>query len=113
MECPVRGFTFRALRIWASLSALALLINHWHGRRFSRIPAIILLLSLVLAIPLLFRISKTNVLDRALGELSYPIYICHFSVIWIFEHLFAMHDGAAHGLLSNAITLPVAVLYSG
>jgi hypothetical protein len=85
--------------------ALALLINHWHGRSFSRIPAIILLWSIVLAKPLLFRISKTNVLDRALGELSYPTYISHFSVIWIFEHLFAMHDGAVRGLLSNAITL--------
>lgn len=32
-------------------------------------------------LPILFKISKSNAFDRFIGELSYPVYICHILVI--------------------------------
>lgn len=39
-----------------------------------------------LALPYLFAQTKSNRIDRALGELSYPIYVSHVLVIWIVGH---------------------------
>ena len=39
----------------------------------------------VALIPFLFQATKNQTLDRGLGELSYPIYVCHMLVIWFLE----------------------------
>ncbi|MHC1789464.1 acyltransferase family protein [Solidesulfovibrio sp.] len=52
----------------------------------------------VLSIPFLFRLTKKMTLDRTIGELSYPIYITHWTVIMVVEYAW----GRAH--------LPVAAL---
>jgi peptidoglycan/LPS O-acetylase OafA/YrhL len=36
-----------------------------------------------LALPSLFRRSKSSRIDRLIGELSYPVYISHVLVIWV------------------------------
>lgn len=46
----------------------------------------------VLAVPLLFRLTQKMAWDRAIGELSYPIYITHWTVIMALEYAF----GRAH-----------------
>lgn len=40
----------------------------------------------VLSIPFLFRLTKKMTFDRAIGELSYPIYITHWTVIMVVEY---------------------------
>ena len=40
----------------------------------------------VLSIPFLFRLTKKMAFDRAIGELSYPIYITHWTVIMVVEY---------------------------
>ena len=42
----------------------------------------------VLAIPFLFLLTKKLPLDRAIGELSYPIYISHWTIIMLAEYFF-------------------------
>lgn len=37
---------------------------------------------LVIALPVLFDATRNSRLDRLIGELSYPVYLCHFVVIW-------------------------------
>ena len=69
----------------ASCIATALLINRWHG--VTRVASVGLLLLFLLAIPYIFRITKNDSIDGILGELSYPIYICHFLVIWTVSSL--------------------------
>jgi peptidoglycan/LPS O-acetylase OafA/YrhL len=72
---------FRILVVLAVCVAAALLINRWHGvTRFASVAALLLIF---LAIPTLFRGSQDNAVDRYLGELSYPIYVCHVLVIWV------------------------------
>ncbi len=40
-----------------------------------------------LAIPILFRMTGRNALDRQIGELSFPLYLGHFLVIHVIERL--------------------------
>ena len=44
------------------------------------IPPLLPLLGIALAIPVLFALSKDSAWDRGVGNLSYPIYLCHMLV---------------------------------
>ncbi|MGZ5202250.1 MAG: acyltransferase family protein [Croceibacterium sp.] len=87
--------------------AIAVLINRLHG--WSRVASTGLLFCLLLAIPALFRASRTHRVDRFLGELSYPIYIGHMLVMWTGEYLLLMRPGAVYGLAVLAATLILAL----
>ena len=89
-------------------TAAALLINRWHGP--SRVASVGLFLLLVLAIPQLFRRSKANIVDRTLGELSYPIYICHYPLIWAVDNLLAMQIEVGRGFVILALTMILAAI---
>jgi peptidoglycan/LPS O-acetylase OafA/YrhL len=41
-----------------------------------------LLLVVPLALPFVFHLSRRSIADRALGELSYPVYLVHY--LWVF-----------------------------
>jgi peptidoglycan/LPS O-acetylase OafA/YrhL len=87
--------------------AIAVLINRLHG--WSRVASTGLLFCLLLAIPALFRGTRTHRVDRFLGELSYPIYIGHMLVMWTGEYLLLMQPGAVYGLTVLATTLILAL----
>jgi peptidoglycan/LPS O-acetylase OafA/YrhL len=92
--------------------AAALLINRWHG--MTRLASVVLLLAIFFAIPLLFRVTSRNALDRVLGELSYPVYIVHFTIIMAIDHLLGLHSGILRGLAIMSIVLLLsAALYYG
>ncbi len=96
-----------ALHITACVcAAAALLINRWHG--VSRVASVGLLLLMFLAIPFLFRATNRNTLDRLLGELSYPVYIVHFTVILAIDHLLGLHVGVLRGIVIMTIVLMLA-----
>ena len=45
-------------------------------------------LSLVLcSLPALLQYQRENRIDNAIGELSYPVYICHMALLWPFDFL--------------------------
>lgn len=44
------------------------------------IPKTLLLIFSVVSIPLFFELTKSNTLDRSIGELSYPVYCTHMLV---------------------------------
>jgi peptidoglycan/LPS O-acetylase OafA/YrhL len=73
-----------SLYVFACVTVAAvLLINNWGG--VPRLISVGILLTVTLALPMLFRFSRRSALDRLLGELSYPVYICHFMVRWAVE----------------------------
>lgn len=91
-------------------TAAALLINRWDG--WPRVVSVVLLLAIFLAIPTLFRRTKGNALDRYLGELSYPVYICHFLVIWTLAAVATPNTNVLRGLGIVVFTLLLpAALY--
>ena len=74
-----------------------------------------LLLGLTVAmLPLLFRFQSNHRWDRRVGELSYPIYICHLAVIFpvdlLFRHPALAGNDLARVLLVVAATLAAAHL---
>jgi peptidoglycan/LPS O-acetylase OafA/YrhL len=85
----------------------ALLVNRWHG--LSRVASVSFLILTFAAIPFLFRATNKNALDRALGELSYPIYICHILVIWFVDCVTAFSSGLVRG----AVIITVTIIFSG
>ncbi len=62
-----------------------------------------------ISIPFLFKFTKNNKFDRFLGELSYPLYLCHFLIIDIFAQIIKVNHQYL-GLYSLLISLPVAIL---
>jgi peptidoglycan/LPS O-acetylase OafA/YrhL len=88
--------------------AAAVLVNRWHG--LTRIASTGLLLLLLFAIPFLFQKFKANRLDRTIGELSYPIYVCHLLVIWTLTYLWQVPEGLFKGMLVLAITMLLSVM---
>ncbi len=63
----------------------------------------------ILLLPFLFRLSKDNKLDRYLGELSYPIYVCHFLVI-SFMVRYTIIDKSLWGFFGVMESIMLAVL---
>lgn len=56
-----------------------------HGVFFST-TKLLYLAYMVLAIPMLCRTTYGMSFDRKLGELSYPLYLCHFSIVQTLNH---------------------------
>ena len=84
----------------------ALLINRWHGP--SRVASVSFLMLTLAAIPCLFRATNDQALDRNLGELSYPIYICHFLVIWFLDRTMAFGSDLIRGIAIIVMTIFVS-----
>jgi peptidoglycan/LPS O-acetylase OafA/YrhL len=71
---------FKLLVLVTIAIGICLLINRWNGlARFASVTALVVV---ICSIPTLFRATKTNHWDKWVGELSYPLYICHFIPIW-------------------------------
>jgi len=71
----------RLLSIAAVLLFACLAINRWDG--ISRLASLSLLAGVVVGVPRLFELTRDIAWDKYLGELSYPLYICHFLFGWI------------------------------
>ena len=65
----------------ALLLPVCLAASKWDG--ISRLASLALLAAVIMAVPYLFRLTRNLSWDRYLGELSYPLYICHFLIGWM------------------------------
>jgi peptidoglycan/LPS O-acetylase OafA/YrhL len=91
---------------------VALVINRWNA--LSRVASVSFLMVALAAIPFLFQATKQHRFDRYLGELSYPIYISHFLVIWFVDGFAGFATAVARGLVIIALTVLVScALYWG
>jgi peptidoglycan/LPS O-acetylase OafA/YrhL len=69
------------LLVVAASLLFCLSLTRWHG--LSRFPSLLFLSAVVIAVPRLFELTKDIAWDRYLGELSYPLYICHYVFGWL------------------------------
>jgi peptidoglycan/LPS O-acetylase OafA/YrhL len=76
-----RRQVYLLLSIAAILLFACLAFSKWDG--VSRLASLSLLGAVVIGTPRLFELTRNIVWDRYLGELSYPLYICHFLFGWI------------------------------
>ncbi len=72
-------------------------------------PMILYYIIVFLAIPSLFKLTKNNKFDRFLGELSYPLYLCHFLIIDIFAQTIKVNHQYL-GLYTLILSVPVAII---
>ena len=61
--------------------------------------------TVILGLPFLFHISKQNSIDRFIGELSYPIYLCHLIIIPFFGVPLVYSETAADILYILSFTI--------
>jgi peptidoglycan/LPS O-acetylase OafA/YrhL len=69
------------LPIAAFLLFACLALSKWDG--VSRLISLSFLAAVIIGVPRLFELTRNIVWDRYLGELSYPLYICHFLFGWL------------------------------
>ena len=69
------------LSLAAALLFVALAINRWDG--ISRLVSLSLLALVVIGVPRLFEMTRNIAWDKYVGELSYPLYVCHFLAGWM------------------------------
>jgi peptidoglycan/LPS O-acetylase OafA/YrhL len=104
---PQESRAIEYLVIAAACLITCLTVSYWQAssRKSHAILALV-----ICAIPFLFHYSKNARLDRHLGELSYPLYICHFLVIWTVD-AFGQFDPVPRGLgiLAGSIMLSAAL----
>ena len=76
-----RKQVYRLLSTAAVSLFAALALSKWDG--VSRLASLSLLCAVIIGVPRLFELTRDIAWDRHLGELSYPLYICHFLFGWI------------------------------
>ena len=69
------------LSLAAGLLFVALAINRWDG--IARLESLSLLALVIVGVPRLFETTRNVAWDKYVGELSYPLYVCHFLAGWI------------------------------
>jgi peptidoglycan/LPS O-acetylase OafA/YrhL len=72
----------------------------------------ILLLVFVLMLPFLFVFQRRNHWDRTIGELSYPIYICHWLMILVIKYGTKMIHVEQPPPLSTLSVIVLSVIFS-
>ncbi|MCK1266651.1 MULTISPECIES: acyltransferase [unclassified Bradyrhizobium] len=92
----------RLLLIIPLLAGLA--CSEWNG--ISRLMSLTILGAVIIGIPRLFELTRNIAWDRYLGELSYPLYICHFLVGWI-----TLPETVASAYGSLALSLVVSMAF--
>ncbi len=97
----------------ATIAALALVLG------FTFLPPILrqgryalpgLLAVMVVLLPFVFHATKTNALDRAIGELSYPVYLVHYLLVFVFGAVGLADQAAARGSITMVASLGAAYL---
>jgi peptidoglycan/LPS O-acetylase OafA/YrhL len=97
----------RKIYVLLSIAAVALFaglaMSKWDG--ISRLASLSLLAAVIIGVPRLFTLTKNIAWDRYLGELSYPLYICHFLFGWILQP-----ESAAGAYLALLLSLAASAL---
>lgn len=68
--------------------------------------------SFALALPFIFRLTRNSVLDRHIGDLSYPMYVSHLLVFWVLSTT-KVFDGTAQNYRGMLTIICTAFLSAG
>src|ERR1019366_6010994 len=66
---------------------IVMMISYPHLPSVNAPVSIVFILTFAIALPFIFHTYRQNRIDRIIGELSYPLYICHIfiqQVAWAF-----------------------------
>lgn len=104
--------TLMAWGLWGATgfaAGVSLLVNQYQGGGAS-LPGTGFVVSVLLALPFLFKVSLNWKFDRLIGELSYPVYLTHMMVIWMFALLETPEGiGRSAGILATTLLISIAI----
>lgn len=69
----------------------------------------LLLVSMAATLPMIFEYSKRNALDRAIGDLSYPLYISHWTTLAVMAYFLGKPGTAVEAMGTALACVLVAV----
>lgn len=91
---------------WISVLLVFLAVISYRFWPFSELFKTLILFSIFIpALPFMFIFQHENKLDRNIGELSYPIYICHWLIISVVTYCYEHFGLQTSGLCFIAIIL--------
>jgi peptidoglycan/LPS O-acetylase OafA/YrhL len=94
------------------LSLTVLIIVFFPILKFSYNSKLIMLISVFFFfLPILFIFQQKNRLDRFLGELSYPVYLVHWSVKWYISY-FPNFSNSLNGYSYSLLCMAISITYS-
>jgi peptidoglycan/LPS O-acetylase OafA/YrhL len=70
-----------------------------------------LIFAFILSLPFLFYMQNQNYWDKKIGDLSYPIYISHFTFIWIFKNLFDKFFQLKYNLATGSLLIIMTIIF--
>jgi peptidoglycan/LPS O-acetylase OafA/YrhL len=91
------------LIVVAAVLCTCLAFSKWDG--IPRLASLSLLAAVIIGVPRLFERTGKIAWDRYLGELSYPLYICHFLFGWIL-----LPESVSGGYLALLLSLIASML---
>jgi peptidoglycan/LPS O-acetylase OafA/YrhL len=68
--------------------------------------------AIFLVLPFLFKLTQRSKIDNYIGELSYPMYLCHMLVIWSFG-LMQIPNGIGRNIGILSVTLMLSIILYG
>ena len=106
----IKNKDWKLFSIYSSILYISFLISY-QFLPHERTKQLVLFIFSFFFIPFIFNFFKNNKLDRAIGELSYPVYISHFLIIDITTHFFNLPKPYL-GLSTTIISILVSILIS-
>ena len=99
--------------IFVSIVVTGLLVNNFGKTNqvtlFAMVPLVVF--GVIASIPLLFILTKKNKLDITIGELSYPLYVCHIFVFEVGHFFYGSSVIIDIGLVVVAIIFSFLLMY--
>ena len=74
---------------------------------FRSVNTVLLIAVFVVSLPFQFAMQNQNRWDRVIGELSYPIYITHMIIIWLFERFADQYLSLGPRSLTGAVIITI------
>jgi peptidoglycan/LPS O-acetylase OafA/YrhL len=102
----IRTKSFKIISIYSFIFYISFLCYYQYLPHENTKQIILFLFSFTF-IPFIFNLFKNNKIDRFIGELSYPVYICHFLIINILTHFTPL----PHQIL-GLTTAIIAIIFS-
>lgn len=104
----IKTKSFQKLSIYSFFFYFSFLI-YYQFLPHEQTKQIILFLFSFIFIPFIFNLFKNSKIDRFIGELSFPVYICHFLIIDILTH-FTNLPHQLLGLTTAIISIILSIL---
>jgi peptidoglycan/LPS O-acetylase OafA/YrhL len=95
--------------VYLTLLALLLTSGLWPGPYM--VKCYLTYILIFIALPFIFSLTKNNKLDRSIGELSYPLYICHYPLLEIItDAKFSLIREESTAILLIVVSLICAII---